>query len=384
VQPAEPAGPVVPTRINGTVPFTRTVQDAPNGPASLIMDGVGSSELIGGYEDHVLVVGLDRSYRILRSINGVWAGHELLLSPDGRYVAGNWNLEGVPAEDPLVPCAVVDLVTGRVGYYRDFEPLAWAPDGRLLVGLGNPWALTADPRMGSVALLDVTTGEIHDDFSLEPSHAGEGRRFAFSPDGRQVAVEAFGRLVVGDFTTGTVRELLPAVTPRTRSRTLAGKGAWRDDGRIALWEDVDDARGGVRTVLVDAQTGTTTSFGLERITAGPADLLGWQDDGDAVVSVESEQIPLTPPPDNGVYAYHPGGGRTRLVEAPNHVDLAKRYLDDDAFGASERSWLSRMGEMLGTRVLESVLGVAVLAGLAALWVTIRNRRRRRRPFQPPL
>ena len=87
------------------------------------------------------------------------------------------------------------------------------------------------------------------------------------------------------------------------------------------------------------------------------------------------------PADRGVYAYHPGGGRTRLVEAPNHVDLAQRYLDDAAFGAGERGWLSRTAEMLGTRPLESGLAVAIVAGLAVLWFRIR--RRRRRPFRPP-
>ena len=233
--PAEPSGPVVPTKITSTVPFTRTVQDAPNGPASLIMDGVGSSETFGGFYDHVLVVGLDRSYRILRSINGVFAGYDLLLSPDGRYVAGNWNLEGVPAEDPLVPLAVVDLVTGRVGYYREFEPLAWAPDGRLLVGLGNPWDRTVRPRsVRAVALLDVTTGEIRDAFGLEPRSPAKA---CGSPSRRTAGRWRSRRSASYGWATSTpapsancCRSLLDSI------RTLAGKGAWRDDGRIALWE----------------------------------------------------------------------------------------------------------------------------------------------------
>jgi hypothetical protein len=365
----------VPARIYAPFPLQRTANAAPAGPAVLLAGPFGGGDLPGRYESRNLVMGRDGSQRLVRTVNNWVLGKDVLLSPDGRYVAGNNDLEG--SHLGYWNTAVLDLTTGKVRDYAGGVPVAWTPDGRRLLIEGD----------GLVRLLDLDTGEARYLFGVADELGG---LIAFSPDGSRLAAQLGPELYLYDLAAGKGRKI--AVTGP--NRRLAGPGGWTPDGRIALVELVgcalacnasDIAMRIFRIVYLDAETG--------RVVGGPAfqpvrgvdiRLVGWQSDGDVVATVfnPAEQRysgePIGVPwPREGTWgagnvdllALHPGGGRTELVRLPNHakeVDVALDLLKADRFGGPTPSIWARLADWLLPWTRRLVLIAAVAAAVIAV------------------
>ncbi|HEY0700100.1 MAG TPA: hypothetical protein VGD43_20120, partial [Micromonospora sp.] len=224
-----------------------TVQQSPQGRAALLVSGggeLGNPDLPFTYGSRIAVVGRDGSYRMLR-YGGYYkqAGQDVLLSPDGRYVAGDGTLEDLNVSLPSSEITVVDLVTGQVRRYDDLpagQPVGWSPDGSQLLLLREsecpdqsepPGPVTNTPircdfASGPLWLLDRASGRVRQLLDLSGVPVHRAIFVAFAPDGRHLAVQVDQRLVVVDTVDGTSRTLAD-LGPRTR---LAGAGAWSRDG----------------------------------------------------------------------------------------------------------------------------------------------------------
>lgn len=385
--------PSVPSRVYPPMPLLQsTVQESAPGPAALILTGPGGfgANDSFGYEDRALVVGRNGSYRWVRNVNSVNAGESVLLSPDGRYIAGDRYQEGTqPGDDPWAfLTSVVDLTTGHVRTYEAGVPLAWSPGGR---------SLLTRTREGLLRVLEVESGAIVDLGVF--GGAPEGSPIAFSPDGRRVALQVDHAVHIVDLVARTKRTLADLGD----RRILAGPGAWTADGRIAVWRllDCESSCATTETVgfdlaYVDAERGTDVNgprFGT--FPARGSRLLGWQSDGDAVVvryhdartadhsrppdapsdSAEwpepNHAAPLVTRPE--VMALRPGGGSTTLVSLPgdvDRVDVARDLLD--RFGGPPPAIPARLLDWLGPLSDE----IALLAVVAAAIYGLRLLRRR--------
>ncbi|BCL14062.1 WD40 repeat domain-containing protein [Micromonospora sagamiensis] len=401
-----PAGadrPVVPARVYPPLLGEATVVEDPPGPAVLLVSG--HRELRGsdiwGWEGRSLVVGRDGSYRLARTVGETTAGtDDLLLSPDGRQLAAQPWLEGSQwPDDPVGQTAILDLTTGRVRQHAGGLPVAWAPDGRSLLVM----AQSTDGQLGRLSLLDPASGAVR---QLPEITGGfrPGNLAAFSPDGSRLAVATTDALYLVDPAAGTVRTL-GALTPRDR---LAGPGAWLPDGdRIATWTmgDCEDggscdegrlARRSIRIGYRNASTGDpATGPALPSARGLAARLLGWQRDGDAVVTEYQPEQGLTRQADDaywsetgwtevgavGLWEFRPDGTRAELVELPASalfVDVPANLLD--SFGGPSTSrpegavrWLLALWWPFGQFLL--ALGGLVVAGVG--WrLAVRRRRRR--------
>jgi len=390
--------PAVPAQVYAPFPFQATAQRAPAGPAALLVNG-GPGFRGWSYEDRSLAVGRDGSYRVIRSVNDQWVGETLLLSPGGRYVAAGEDLEAAPDLHDTADTwstSVLDLTTGRVRGYRDVgHPEAWSPDGRHLL------TRTQASRAGGwLKLVDVRSGQSRDVFPLV-SWSPPPFFVAFSPDGRRLAVQRNMALHVVDLTSGTHRKIADT-GPRQR---LAGPGAWTSDSRIAMWDmtgcDADCTVAEVdtrvfRVAYLDPDRGVEV-YGprLSEVTGLGVRILGWQQDGDAVVVVfhpaadvpPGRQIPVSWQKDDGfmrgdaeVFALHSDGGRTELVTFPHRadsVDIARDLLVADRFGGPAPSLAERFGDWLAPlvgRILLFVAGVVVLLSVRRFWRKFRERR----------
>jgi hypothetical protein len=368
-QPAPSAVGSVPSRIRVPMPLQPNLVDAPNGPASVIVTGPGGFGANGlSFDDRAIVVGRDGLYRYVRDVNSVDAGEDLLLSTDGRYVAGGADLEGVDsvrsAPDWESTAAVMDLTTGKVRTYHEGAPVAWSPDGRLLVH-----------GLSGLQLLTLRSGEVL------PLGVG-GVPVAFSPDGRQLALQQSTALSVLDVDTRTVR----TVAKLGAAQTLAGPGAWRADGRLAIWNDADcgpTCPAGYhefRLSFVDIGSGVVTDGRFDAFEAVSAKLLGWQTDGDAVV-VLGMMSPLAGnalvrPPQ--VLSLHPGSGRTSLITVvadADRIDVARNLLDH--FGGDPRSGWAMFLDVFRVRLVQAMPWLGAVAILVAIVVTYRRVRARR-------
>lgn len=349
--PAAP-GPAVPATVYPPVPGERTVLSAPPGPAAILVmsdEGAfsGSDVSWHGYEARNLVVGRNGRYRLLRERYG---GGMLTLSPDGRYVAGTTMMEGAGwSEGDVV--AVLDLSTGEVRRYRGGTPVGtWAPDGRHLLLWHH------DSRQ--LRLLDLDSGTVRDLMLIGDQRM---RGVAFAPDGERIAVQADDTLHVIDLRDGSQRELLDLGT-RTR---LAGVGAWLPDNRTVAVLDMAGCETDCDTRAlnarvhhvryVDADSGARVDGPrLDGIVGVGAQLLGWQDDGDAVVTRHDARDGVHNGPLRATWdgtewsivrnvellALHPGGGQTRLVDLPDgalSVDVPRDLIRAGAFGGPSAS-----------------------------------------------
>lgn len=374
--------PAVPYRVYPPLPGQGTVVDAPPGPAALVVTGpggFGTRALFGGYEDRALVVGANGSYRMVRHIDGFAAGKSLLLSPDGRHVAGDWGLEG-GWTDRLGAAAttVVDLTTGSVRTYKAGVPVAWFPDGaRLLTSTGELNVLNLDT--GAVDPVGVRH-EPNNDASV-----------ALSPDGRRAALQTALMISVVDLATHHARKVIDL----DGLRTLAGPGAWTADGRLALWRCTPSCQGPPRVDLdlmyVDADSGAEVDGpAIQTTDVVGARVLGWQQDGDAIVvryrdtGASSGTAVSGPGPGDvtapvagqpEVVALHPGGGSTVFVTLPDAahgVDVARGLLE--RFGGEPPSPLARFLDWLYPLAKKIALLVAVGAAIYAVLLTRRRRR----------
>jgi hypothetical protein len=289
----------VPSRVYPPLTGEATIVESPGGPAAILV--AGDKELRGsdvwGWEGRSLIVGQNGSYRLVRTVGetAVGAGG-LLLSPDGRYLAGMPWIEGsrFPQSGEL-QVAVFDLTTGRVVQYPGGSAVAWAPDSRTLL----VEQAVSDDASGerNLRLLDVGTGALR---QLAPisGEAREGNYAAFSPDGTRLAIATETSLDVIDLRDGATRKLA-TLTARHR---IAGPGAWLPDGqRLAVYyiggceegrqcNERELSQRLFQIEYLDAATGQTTSGPKLAPAEGlAARLLGWQSDGDAVVAVYSPE-----------------------------------------------------------------------------------------------
>ncbi|GIJ47987.1 hypothetical protein Val02_48730 [Virgisporangium aliadipatigenens] len=368
--------PAVPSRIDSPFPFVGTATSSPPGGASVIVTGpggFGASGLFGGgYEDRAIVVGTNGSYRTVRHLNGFDAGESVLLSPDGRRVAGDWGMESSWQEGlGAAATTVLDLTTGHLRRYGAGAPVAWFPDGTRLL-----------TSAGTLRVLHLDTGAV-DDLGLRHETAN----VALAPDGRHAVVQDGSSLTVLDLTTGQTRTMATL----DERHTLAGPGAWDGHGRVAVWECTPACSGVPQVALtltyIDADTGApATGPALRLAGVAGARLLGWQRDGDAVaVRFRDSGTSFTPPtgrradvtaPPGGqpeVVALRPDGPGTVLVRVPagaDRVEVARGFLD--RFGAAPASLRERLLDWLASHTGALVL---LMAAGAALYAVRRYRRR---------
>ncbi|GIH15207.1 TolB family protein [Rugosimonospora africana] len=364
----------IPSRIRVPMPLQPNLVDAPNGPASVIVTGPGgfAANDVFGFDDRAIAVGRDGLYRYVRDVNSVNAGDDLLLSPDGRYLAGRADLEGVhfdeAASDWQSTAGVMDLTTGKVRTYREGVPVAWSPDDRLLVSASS----------GRFTLLDLGSG------AVVPLGVG-GAAPAFSPDGQQIALQQGRELKVLDVDTRTVR----TVANLGAQQSLAGPGAWSAGNRLAIWNGNDCARAcpasyrDFRLSFVDIDNGAVTDAGFDAVQAVSARLLGWRSGGDAVVTLSMTSDDPAGPHSGApqVLSLRPGGGRTTLITVTadaDRVDVARNLLDH--FGGAPRSGWSMFLDLLRVRLPQAAPWLAAIAVLIAVGLNYRRIRAKVGPW----
>nr|WTA67872.1 hypothetical protein OHB51_01450 [Micromonospora sp. NBC_00855] len=261
------------------------------GPASVIFSGQ-APRLQGWDEDGIVgVVGADSDrYRIFSMGYEAPVGEQVILSPDGRYVARPAGL----SEDRRVD--IIDLVTGRTRQLRSkvadsvgTTPLAWSPDGRQLVVDDS---VPTDPmrssyrRVLSIVTLDGERWTQLADAAQQPIF---GSPVAFAPGGERVAYQIGRTVTVADLDGRTVSTFEPPA-----ESWLAGKGAWTTDGALTL---ISRKAGTTDWSLrrVDPATGRDTApLPLPGVTGVTAiRLLGWGPDGSALV-IAYQPEPLSP------------------------------------------------------------------------------------------
>jgi hypothetical protein len=412
------AGPgTVPARFDAPWPWQQDVAAAPPGPAALLVSG--SAGLSMGTWDlpflpqgsTLAVVGRDGSYRRLPAGRYQQAGQDLLLSPDGRYIAGSMDLV-VPTDDPsgTSVVSILDLDSGKVRRLPAvapgaptglWSPLVWSPDGKSIVAYVDD---RVDGTALSLRLLDTQTGTARTLMALN-SPPGQLPRVAFSPDGKRLAVGLPGRLVTIDIATGASHEL----TSLSSGQQLAGPGAWSPDGRNLSMLTIDGclascpvSRINARTLRlssVDAATGApATGSGFDSLTGASLRLLGWRSDGDAVVVRYVDQAlpgdPVTdtsdvtafkPVGDVDLIALHPGGGRTTLLDKAAQqvmdIDVPADLIRYGQFGGPARA--PSFFPLPGWIWAAAVVLLVVVAGLSSIpilvWLRIRKIRRGYRP-----
>lgn len=370
VAPADVPSPV-PSIVYAPLPWQRTVQQAPVGPAALIVTGYGAfrgSDTFGGNEGRTVVVVRDGRYRLVNGPGEVEAGWDVHLSPDGRFLAVGGPVEG-GTDASFDSASIVDLTTGRVRVFAGGSPVGWAPDGRHLLLYDNP----------RLVLLDVESGE-----SRHMLGYASAPRIAFSADGARLAVQDGSLLSIVD--TGSGRRGVPiTLEPR---RYLAGPGAWTPDGRIAFWDTIagceEECRGPVpgvgefRLSLGDPRSGAPVPGpALDVVRGHTPRLLGWQPDGDAIV--QTYQPPHVVGRAEGgpqVIALRPGGGQTLLIDLPDQahsVEVAQDLLRADRFGGAP-SLTARLRDWISG--LANPLALAAAAFLGVLVVRYLRRRQR--------
>ncbi len=327
------------------------------------------------------MVGRNGSYRMVRHVDTFDAGESLLLSPDGRFLAGDGGLEGATGEGTTV----IDLSTGHTRGYPAGRPVGWSPDARhLVVRVGE----------GTLRILELDTGAVRD-LGVYGGDQSKAEEIAFSPDGRQLAVQVGRAIVVVDLATPTAHPLADLGD----GRYLAGPGAWDCAGRLAVWQVVGpvgpplpDARGGrpadFTLTYVDPHTGADARGPVVApVRAVGARLLGWQSDGDAVVVLYSGHVQ--------VLALRDSAAPRALVSLPgatDRVDIARDLLD--RFGGPAPSltdrlldWLRALADDLAVLlgIVVSVYGVVMLRRRArtGFWRKVPGGTRRRVDFPRP-
>ncbi|MGK5521158.1 WD40 repeat domain-containing protein [Micromonospora sp. URMC 107] len=404
----------VPERIGLPYMWQASVEQDPPGPASLLFSGGGLGlRGIDGldHEGKVAVLGRDGRYRMLlyggrESV----AGEEVLLSPDGRYVADSFTDGWVGVTD--LTDGSRRVFTGWAGSTCCGTPVAWAPDGSALLVLHHAERTGQDaendgPWPSRLVLLELASGATRDlGPSLgDPWSVRTGSLAAFSPDGSRIVASAGDELVMLDRNgeSSWSRQLGP-------DRRLAGIGAFTPDGSaVAVFHldgclsrcDADQRAARTwRVGYVDAATG--------RDGAGPAlppvrgqalRALGWRG-GTDLVAVRYEPEPGTSTTDlpdwndTGYWetghvqlvALRPDGHVETLLDPPGPVwamDVARDLLVAGRFGApatDPRPFPARPVILLVA--VPPALLVAAVLGSVLLWRRHRRWLRTMRPAPP--
>ena len=220
----------LPDRLAGYSYLTGNVSDAPPGRAlALYQHGFGVEFM--DFPQAVVLAAAADVYRRLDAAEDR-SGPEsqgdpgpMRLSPDGRWVAlGDHNTSEANLE--LVDLSTGDVIRHELPEARSVLPVAWSADGSQVAYVSgdqptNPYS--PRPRIGDLFMLDLESGD------AGPVPGGDGARTAaFSPEGRQIAVQRSGRaegIAIVDLPSSTVRAL-------SHGGTLAGPDAWSPDGRL--------------------------------------------------------------------------------------------------------------------------------------------------------
>ncbi|WP_203900428.1 WD40 repeat domain-containing protein [Virgisporangium aliadipatigenens] len=414
----------VPAEIYQPRPWQAPVQQSPAGSAAVLFSGkgggTGGGSLPGTYGSKVGVVGRDGSYRVLRyATSDRQVAQEVLLSPDGRYVAGDGSEEDpIGMDEYSGAVSVVDLVTGRTRRFAvnpGDRAVAWRPDGGALVlwNRGKP-STTGDEVAfdghevsygyggGTLRLMELGDGRLRTVANLDIAPFDPVFGVAFTPDGKQLAYQNGQRLHVVDMTVDGPRR--PALVNLDAGERLAGAGAFTPDGaRFAVvsadgWclkECSGDARN-ARTWklrLRDTATGALVP-GTRFASVGGAALriAGWYRDGTAVAvryRVRGGDAPQQEPPTayrsvRGVelLALPAVGGQQRLLRTPRgevyDLDVARDLILNARFGGA-----APVPGVVPVAPWIVVVSVTVLLGAAATgwlaWRVVRRGQRREEP-----
>ncbi|MFC0530396.1 hypothetical protein [Phytohabitans kaempferiae] len=326
---ASGGSPSLPDRISMSWPWTATVEQAPAGPAALVVDqqlDVPSSVTFP--ETTIAAVGATaNTYRALEFSGNVRAGTDGLLSPDGaRFVAES---------------TMHDLVTGRsyampgTNATTRFRPLAWAPDGGTLAVIretGRP----LDPETVVVGFLDLASGDYQPLIDVTAQLVNDpgvypgtpGHMAAFTPDGSRLAVQFGDKITVFTRDAATWGSFV-----LSHDSQLAGKGAFTPDGRwiavVSRAACCTDQPGQARFSsrwrirLIDPATGAQRpGWSLPEVSGVTAlRLIGWWPSGEAVVAayypppgVSAAWNPTTADPNHDPWAFPNYYGSVSHVE----------------------------------------------------------------------
>jgi hypothetical protein len=388
--PAQPR-PAVPAIVPAPMWWQPGAQDAAPGPASLVVTGNGSftsNDAFDGFEDDGMVVSTAGFTRTVKYNTGSNLQGELMLSPDGRYLAGDSSMRGSDpkvADTPRGWTSVLDLTTGAVRSYDAGIPVAWSPDGHLLTSFETFNLLDLDTGTARTIGPAAERGPCPTHYYCQLKPAA-----AFSPDGRSLAVVSGSSVYVVDVASGQSRPLVDL----PEKSALDGPGAWNRDGLLLLWTVTpcrNDCGGDpvptFTATYVDTRTGAfTRGPRFDPVSADAARVLGWQPDGSIVVHLlHSAIIPMVPtsePERSELVALHPAGGRTTLIQLPDgaaDVDVPRQLIEQGAFGGPSPSTVARIADMLSGHPV----GLAIFAALGLCLLPV-VRFVRRRPRLTPL
>ncbi|GAA3740844.1 hypothetical protein GCM10022225_25220 [Plantactinospora mayteni] len=362
--PAAGGIPSLPDRISTSWPWTATVEQAPAGPAALLINQeLGMPSSVTFPEDTIAAVGATaNTYRTLDSGGRMRLGADGLLSPDGNRL-----VEGA---------AMHDLVTGRsyalpgVNATTQFVPLAWAPDSGTLAVIretGQRWKDWLVPEAATVGLLDLASGDYRplldvtaqlDAYLGTPAHMA-----AFTPDGSRLAVQFGDKITVftRDATTWSSFVL-------SHDSQLAGKGAFTPDGRwiavVSRAACCSDQPGQGRFPsqwrirLLDPATGAERpGWSLSEVSGVTAlRLIGWWPSGEAVVAAfyphpgsSAQWNPATADPNHDQWGF------------PNYYEQVDRVeVRALATGGGSRELLSLPDTVYGVDIAENILAHGVV------------------------
>jgi WD40 repeat protein len=202
-------------------------------------------------------------------------------SPDGLRVVVQQG-DGSPAHP--MRGGILDRTTGKVRWINSYDQYteggAWSPDGRSIL-------LTHRPKDGPVSMEIVhadTLGSRRVTVPGVDATSSYGRRFLWTPSGKEVAVTVGGgddREIRYYDLAGKHQRTVPGTTV-----SLESTGYSPDGRRMALWDD-----GNRKVQLADAKTGARQGrVSVPGVPLGA--LVGWYDDKHLVV-VRPTIDPLT-------------------------------------------------------------------------------------------
>ena len=230
---------------------------------------------------------------------------EARWSLDGTRLA---FLRGLPLGTPVPrqPAETVVIVdrTGKVVAKSqpiariDIDAFAWSPDGRSIAIGGDSMLSLVDAQKGAVTSLEV--GYLDLDVYWRP---GDGREILF----HGITREGGRGLVVVDVDDPADVRLL---VPESPDEALRPNGWTPDGGRLvytSVHEPYDGTTGTVRLRVLDLTTGKNIAIeaGFGHVSNDGSRILALNGDGACVVSIEGGQCNVIAPPDR---AYEAGFG----------------------------------------------------------------------------